>query len=523
MPKTSKRQHSTSAPKPSSRKAVVYARVSSKEQDREGFSIPAQMKLLAEFAYDNEYKIVEEFIDVETAKTDGRKQFGEMIGYLRRHPSVRTVLVEKTDRLYRNLKDWVTVDELDIEIHLVKEGVSLSRDSRSSEKFMHGIKVLMAKNYIDNLSEEVRKGMLEKATQGLWPSAAPMGYVNVIAPDGKRIIEVDPKYAEIIPKIFQWYATGNYNLREVGTLARRAGLVFRRTNSFVPLGTIARILRNRVYTGEFEWLGRVYQGKHQPLIDKDLWYLVQDILDGKLIRKLPKAGGSVREFAFTGMITCGHCGCALTAEVKKQKYIYYHCTANKGKCPEKYVREERLVTQFAGLLQKLRFDDEVYDLVVKALKSSHAVERDEHTQAITRLTAEIARLVHRVDQVYVDKLDGKITEDHYTRISNQWKEERRRCEDDLIRFQEANHTYMDDGVALLTLARDAHKIFEAQDGPNRRMLLNFVLSNCSWKAGTLTADFREPFNLLEENSGQISQEKSEPGYDDAEKKNWLGN
>lgn len=81
-----------------------------------------------------------------------------MVKYLRKHPGVRVVLVEKTDRLYRKLKDWVTLDELDVEIHLAKEGVILSQDSRSSEKFMHGIKVLMAKNYIDNLSEEARKG-----------------------------------------------------------------------------------------------------------------------------------------------------------------------------------------------------------------------------------------------------------------------------------------------------------------------------------------------------------------------------
>ena len=93
-----------------------------------------------------------------------------MLDYLQQHPEVRTILVEKTDRLYRNLKDWVTLDELDLEIHFVKENVVLSTDSRSSEKFMHGIKVLMAKNYIDNLSEETRKGMTEKAEQGIWPS-----------------------------------------------------------------------------------------------------------------------------------------------------------------------------------------------------------------------------------------------------------------------------------------------------------------------------------------------------------------
>ncbi len=71
--------------------------------------------------------------------------------------------VEKTDRLYRNIKDWVTIDDLEIEVHFVKEGSILSEDSRSSEKFIHGIKVLTAKNYIDNLGEEVHKGMLEKA------------------------------------------------------------------------------------------------------------------------------------------------------------------------------------------------------------------------------------------------------------------------------------------------------------------------------------------------------------------------
>jgi DNA invertase Pin-like site-specific DNA recombinase len=98
------------------------------------------------------------------------------------------MLVEKTDRLYRNLKDWVTVDELDVEMHFPKEGVVLSRESRSSKKFMHGIKVLMAKNYIDNLSEETRKGMTEKAAQGFWPSNAPLGYRNVTRDDGPYFV-----------------------------------------------------------------------------------------------------------------------------------------------------------------------------------------------------------------------------------------------------------------------------------------------------------------------------------------------
>ena len=137
------------------------------------------MKLLRDYAAAQGFAVAQDYVDVETAKQSGRVAFGEMVAYLKTHSAVRLLLVEKTDRLYRNLKDWVTIDELEVEIHFPKEGVVLSRDSRSSEKFMHGIKVLMAKNYIDNLSEEVHKGMQEKAEQGIWPTKAPLGYRNV--------------------------------------------------------------------------------------------------------------------------------------------------------------------------------------------------------------------------------------------------------------------------------------------------------------------------------------------------------
>jgi hypothetical protein len=124
------------------------------EQEKEGFSIPAQQKLLQSYAANNRLIIVQEYVDIETAKATGRTNFEQMVRYLKTHPNVRTVLVEKTDRLCRNLRDWVTLDELDIEIHLVKEGVILSRDSKSSEKFVHGIKVLMAKNYEEVIAEK---------------------------------------------------------------------------------------------------------------------------------------------------------------------------------------------------------------------------------------------------------------------------------------------------------------------------------------------------------------------------------
>jgi hypothetical protein len=130
-------------------RAVLYARVSSKDQEREGFSIPAQLDLLRSYAAGHRLQITQESVDVETAKQAGRAAFGKMVAFAKKHRGRLVILVEKTDRLYRNLRDWVTVDELDVEIHLVKEAVVLSPESRSHEKFMHGIKVLMAKSYVE--------------------------------------------------------------------------------------------------------------------------------------------------------------------------------------------------------------------------------------------------------------------------------------------------------------------------------------------------------------------------------------
>jgi site-specific DNA recombinase len=356
---------------PACRQAVTYARVSSKEQEKEGFSIPAQLKLLKEYAAAQGFSIAQEYVDVETAKQTGRAAFGEMIEFLKARPAVRVLLAEKTDRLYRNLKDWVTLDDLEVEIHFPKEGVVLSRESRSSEKFMHGIKVLMAKNYVDNLSEETRKGMLEKAEQGVWPSFAPLGYRNVASPDGRKIIEPDPKAAPIVTKLFGWYATGLISVKEATTKARAAGLNFRKSGAHVSAGTIHKILRNRLYTGRFDWNGKLYQGKHEPLVSLDLWERVQAVMDGRYTKK-SKQGR--RDFAFSGLIACAQCGCAVVGEIKKERYVYYHCTGyadkcrgNPASCRRRYVREEVLEKQFTKLLGLLKFDDEVLEWVRDAL------------------------------------------------------------------------------------------------------------------------------------------------------------
>jgi site-specific DNA recombinase len=523
MAKTSK---TAFAADPARKQAVIYARVSSKEQEKEGFSIPAQLKLLKDYAATNGFMIAQEYVDVETAKQSGRTAFSEMVAFLKANPSVRAMLVEKTDRLYRNLKDWVTVDELDVEIHFSKEGVVLSRESRSSEKFMHGIKVLMAKNYIDNLSEEARKGMQEKAEQGIWPTKTPLGYRNITGPDGKKIIATAPAIAPLISNLFEWYARGDISLKEAARKAHAAGLVYPRRGARVPVSTIHTILRNRLYTGWFEWNGKLIKGKHEALVPVELWERVQGVLDGRFVKKTKRGK---RDFAFSRLIACYACGCAVVGEIKKERYVYYHCTGyadkcqgNPATCRSRYVREEALEAQFTELLGRLRFDDEVLDWVRDALHASHADERREHEEAIKRHQAEYNRLNDRIHAMYVDKLDRLVDTAFYDRMSNQWREEQNRCQCEIERHQNADKSYLDEGVALLDLARNAQRLFAKQEPREKRRLLNFVLSNCTWEDGEVVATFRQPFDMLAETATAAARVEAGEKAKSAKSEIWLG-
>jgi site-specific DNA recombinase len=471
--------------------AVTYIRVSSKEQQEEGYSLEAQEQLLRGYASRNGFAIVREFKDVETAKRAGRPSFSEMVLFLRRHVRHRpAILVEKTDRLYRNLKDWVTLDELEVEIHFVKENFVLSRESRSNEKFVHGIKVLMAKNYIDNLAEETEKGMLEKARQGYWPSTAPIGYANVER-DKQRLIEPDPEKAPLVHRLFELYATGNYSLDDLRHKIAREGLAYGARRSPMPKSSLEHILKNPIYYGDFAWKGVMYHGQHEPIVSRGLWEAAQAVFGNKWKSKSKK-----HEFAFTGLIECGTCGCAITAEIKKGKYVYYHCTQYKQKCPGPYLREEVLAAMLGELLKPIQIPPQVAAWLESALRESHADEKAFHEEAVHKLQAEYNRLQRRLDSMYVDKLDGQITAEFYAEKSQEWRGQQDAILAQIQQHQSADRSYVDTGVAILQLAEKAHDLYVGQPPHEQRKLLNFVLSNCKLLDGKLIPTYRKPFDIL---------------------------
>ncbi len=473
------------------RKAVLYSRVSSKEQEL-GYSIAAQQELLRRRGSELNLGI-EEFSDVETAKAAGRPGFDAMVAYLKKHPDCRVLLVEKTDRLYRNLRDCVTIDDLKLELHFVKENVILTEASRSSEKFMHGMNVLMAKNYIDNLSEEVKKGVRAKAAQGLWPSYAPVGYLNTVRADGKRIIIPDPTLGPVVASVFTWFASGEYSLKALAKKAFEAGFRFRKSQGKIPVTTLHKVLRNRIYTGEFSYAGMIYQGIHEALVSREIWERVQEILEGRCQRKHRKM---THDFTFSGMVRCGHCGCSMVGEVKKGRYVYYHCTGYKGKCLEPYTREERLGGQFASNLRELVVPPGMLAWLQSELAESDKGDEASRRQSLRRQQTDLERLQGRMDLLYDDRLDGRIDVATYDKKSAEILEQQEQIRRSIRASEETSLPPTKDAIDLITIASRASELFLQQHGTEQRKLLHVVMKDASWKGGELRMSMREPFEPL---------------------------
>jgi site-specific DNA recombinase len=462
--------------------AVIYARVSSKDQEREGYSIPAQLKLLREYADKNDLKIMQEFIDVETAKITGRKQFGEMVRFLKQNSSCRTLIVEKTDRLYRNFRDCVTLEELDVEIHLPKEGQIISKDAKSQAKLVHGIQVVIARNYIENLREEVRKGMREKAEQGIYPSRPPLGYRNNKL---EHTIEVDPVKAPLAQRMFQLYAAGNHSL---SSLRKQLKLEFGQS---LAKGYLQRLLKNPFYIGSFHWEGKIYKGTHASLVSAELFQGVQVVF-----REYNKPKYGKHDFAFRGLLHCAYDNCLVTAELKKSRYIYYRCTGSRGKCSLPYFREEELGDRLGEILKDIHIPDAILTQLKSALLSGKSCQDKHRKQQGERLQQRLEVVRHRVEQAYIDKLDGKITEEFWARQSAHWQREEEQIHLAMQGLEQSSPDRMVEGVKILELANKAHFLYLRQPPTEKAKLLRIVLSNCTLDAASIYPTYRKPFDLI---------------------------
>ena len=217
-----------------------------------------------------------------------------------------------------------------------------------------------------------------------------------------------------------------------------------------------------------------------------------------------------REFAFGGLLQCAHDDCTVTAEIKKGRYVYYHCTGYRGKCALPYFREEELGGRLGQILKDIHIPDDVLVQLRQSLLHDESRARAHGRAEGERLRTRLAQVRRRIEQAYLDKLDGKIAEAFWAAKSSEWNLEEAQIQMALDGLDRQNPEKLLDAVRILELANKAHFLYLKQPPAEKAKLLRIVLSNCKIDAASLEPTYRKPFDLIFQ---RVKKEEWLPGLD----------
>jgi len=481
-------------------KAVILARVSTKEQEEQGHSLPAQIRRLREYAKRKDFEIAEIFSFSESAGDKIRKKFEEVMAYIKSHKDIKVLLCENVDRATRNFKDAVDLDEMrkdeDLEIHFVQDGFFINKNATGNQMFMWETKVFLAKQYLNRLSDDVKRSNEQKIQNGEWITKAPIGYLGVYDDKGKREnIISDPLRNQFIVKMFEMYATGTSSTKKIQQEMEGLGLKSNcKEPNPIPKSKIHTILKNPFYYGEMRIKGELYPHKYQPLISKQLFDRVQEVF--KSYNKKPFRY-ACKPFAFRGLIKCADCGCTITAERKKDKYNYYSCT-NFKKVHDKriYINEEELLKPIYSVLKHLRLTDKQISRLITGLKQTDEAKNIFFEASIKTLRAEYDKYEKRKSNLLDRLVDEEITKEDYDKKLNEYEIKQSLINSEMAKHQKADKEYYITIALILSLAKRAYKIFKSSEPMEKRALLNFLLQNCKLQDRKLLYKLKTPFNTV---------------------------
>lgn len=479
-------------------KAIISCRVSSKIQSDTGYSLDAQEKLLKEYATKNDLKVVKIYRISESASgKQVRKIFNEMIQFATKN-KISIILCEKIDRLTRNPKDAVMIDDWIKEnpsraVHFVKENFVLNSQTKAHENLVWDMKVAIARFYANNLSEEVRKGQKEKISQGWLPQRAKIGYVST-GEKGHITHIVDESVAKSIIKMFELYSTGNYSLSELVKVMKKEGLRNERGNP-VSRTRMHELLSDPFYYGKKVWMGEISDGKHQPLINKELFDAVQEKLSQKFGGK-PKY--SKHKYVFKGKIKCAECGGTIAWELQKG-HLYGHCNHFKNCLQKIWIKQNEVEEQLFPLFDKIAPKNEnVLEWLEEALKENHSAEVDYNTQRREELNNIVRLADQRIEGAYRDKLDNRMPLALCEKIIEESTKEKNEAIDSLAQLSESRAAYYKAGYSIHELAMHAQEIYESPETTieEKRMLLSHAFSNLTLNEGKIEGNYTLAFEFL---------------------------
>ncbi|MCY2932480.1 MAG: recombinase family protein [Planctomycetota bacterium] len=482
---------------------VIWARVSSREQ-REGYSIDAQLRAMRDRAQREDWKVLREFAVAESAKRGAERiAFNEMMDWVRRNAKkekIGGILSHKLDRVCRNIRDAVRLQELDDTIGVKLLFVDNEFGPGAAGALSFNVMAAVAQYYSDNLRSEVLKGKNEKILQGWLPCGAPYGYMN--CDDHDEPIKPDPEQSKVVIRIFELYAKGTWTFNMIADRIFQEGLVYRPSMPKLSRTAISYIVNNRFYLGEINWHRQTFPGKHRPLITHRLFQACQEALAGKNRRTRdtitsPLAGGLFR---------CSHCGHGITAELIRRRlrrggvreHLYYRCANNNPGADHPKVRwraediEGAVYKDLAAM--KLNPEEAAWFRQTLAQAFSDVAQTQERRrQALLKRRGELTGAKDRLLSAF---LNGAVEEVTFQTKNLELKAQLGEVEEALHRCNDVDIAGGDKSLALFDWSQQAAEVWEGSNADQKREILVGISLNRMLSDATICVQKRKPFDLL---------------------------
>ena len=480
-------------------KAILIARVSTEEQKEAGNSLPAQMKRLERYCQNKGLEILKRCSFDESAYKKEREEFGQIIDFVLKQKEKVAVCCDKVDRLSRNFFDKRVAQLFDkalndeIELHFVSESQVINSRISAAEKFHFSMSLGLAKYYSDAISDNVKRAQEQKLRKGEWLSKAPFGYKNIKLENGNTDIIQDKHDAHIVKQVFEWYASGAYSMQLLCNKVKEEFSIA------WPKGYIGKLLKNPFYYGTMIVKERQLPHRYPPIIPKTLFDEVQQVKE-KFKKKSFKFAGL--PFFYRGLIRCADCGFSISPE-RHKGHAYYHCTEYGGKHGAKWIREEAITEQLGELFKSLQMPKNIKDQIIETLKEVHENKMDFHNKQFDKLTRRQKELSKMMDNLYMDKLRGKIDEEKFDSFHQMFTQEKEKIASQLSQLQEAEDNYYLTAKYVLELTDKAYDLFMGSELEERRQLLTLVLQNLKLDGKKVLWELRKPFDLIVEATDSI--------------------
>ena len=482
---------------------IAWARVSSREQ-REGYSIDAQLRAMRDKAAKSGWTIVREFAVAESAKRGAtRVAFNDMFKWVRtnaKREKIGAILSHKLDRVCRNMRDAVRLQELEDTCGVKLAFVENQFGPGAAGALSFNVMAAVAQYYSDNLRSEVLKGMDEKVRQG-WPTGlAPYGYINV--DDANEPVQPHPEKSHTVVRLFELYATGRHTFGSLAEQLANEGHVFRPSQPRFHRTALSYILNNRFYIGELHRNGSVFEGRYRRLIDRATFDACQDKLNGRNRRT-----GSPNLTFSGGLFRCACCGQAITGERIRRRlksgavntHDYYRCANNNPAPNHPRVRwreadlEAAIVDDLASMrLPSKEMTDWFRAALAAAFDETDEYERRQAAQ-LKKRRSEIAGMQDRLLNAY---LAGTVEEDLHRVKVDELRAEMGTVTEALERLGEHDPRRATTALAAFDFSQRAADLYRGSNNATKREILDSVCLNRTLSDVSLLTTKRKPFDVL---------------------------